>query len=209
MSRFVNNLMRSGYLTKDPIINAFSKIHRVEFVPDDLSSQAEVDIPLPIGFGQTISQPSTVAFMLELLDPASGQKILDVGSGSGWTTGLLSYIVGEKGLVIAIEKIKELCEYGQKNVDKFHFVKNGTAEFYCQSAEDGLIQKAPYDRILVSATVEQIPQAFKDQLVIGGKMVIPVHNEIWYVEKKSEEDFEIEKFPGFAFVPFIVRTSKY
>ncbi|EKE25843.1 MAG: hypothetical protein ACD_5C00019G0003 [uncultured bacterium] len=201
--------MRSGYLSKDPIINAFAKIHRFEFVPDDLAQQAEADIPLPIGFGQTISQPSTVAFMLELLDPAKDQKILDVGSGSGWTTALLSFIVGEKGTVVAIEKIKDLCDFGKKNVDKFHFVSDGIAQFHCLSAEEGFDQMAPYDRILVSASVDHIPQAFKDQLALGGKMVIPVHNEIWYVEKKSSEEFEIEKFPGFAFVPFVIKTSKY
>lgn len=209
MSRLVNNLMRSGYLSKDPVINAFSKIHRVEFVPDDLASQAEADIPLPIGYGQTISQPSTVAFMLELLDPESEQNILDVGSGSGWTTALLSHIVGEKGLVISMEKIKELCEFGSKNVEKFHYVKKGIAQFHCESAENGFEEKAPYDRILVSASVNEIPQAFKQQLKVGGKMVIPVHNEIWYVEKKSQEEFEIEKFPGFAFVPFVVKTREY
>lgn len=209
MSRLVNDLMRNGYLTKDPIINAFSKIHREEFVPDDLVSQSEADIPLPIGFGQTISQPSTVAFMLELLEPESGQRILDVGSGSGWTTALLSHIVGEKGLVVAMEKLEELCMYGRKNADKFNFVKSGIAEFHCQTARDGFESKAPYDRILVSASVQQIPQAFKQQLKIGGKMVVPVNNEIWYVEKKSQDDFAIEKFPGFAFVPFVVKTSKY
>lgn len=201
--------MRSGYLKKDPIINAFAKIHRVNFVPDDLAGQAEVDIPLPIGFGQTISQPSTVAFMLELLEPNEGQKIMDVGSGSGWTTGLLSFIVGPRGSVIAIEKIKELCEFGKSNVNKFHFVKKGIAEFHCNSAEDGFAQKAPYDRILVSASVKEIPDAFKRQLKVGGIMVIPVNNEIWYVEKKSDEEFAVEKFPGFAFVPFVVKTSKY
>lgn len=206
MSRLVNNLIREGYLKTDPVIDAFSKINRIEFVPEDLASQAEVDIPLPIGFGQTISQPATVAFMLELLEPQSGQKILDIGSGSGWTTALLAHIVGEKGNVVAMEKIKELCEYGEKNVKKFKFLKKGIVEFHCQSAENGFEQKAPYDRILVSASVEEIPKAFKDQLVIGGKMVIPVNNQIWYLEKKTEEEFEIEKFPGFAFVPFIIKT---
>ncbi|HPN54515.1 MAG TPA: protein-L-isoaspartate O-methyltransferase [Candidatus Moranbacteria bacterium] len=203
MSRLVNDLISKGYLSSEVIIDAFYKVHRIEFIPDDLAAQAEADIPLPIGYGQTISQPMTVAFMLELLDPKPGQNILDVGSGSGWTTGLLSYIVGDKGKVTAMEIIEELCKIGEKNVEKFGFVKKGIAEFYSDSAKNGFLQNSPYDRILVSASVDEIPPALKQQLVLGGKMVIPVNNSIWYVEKKSEDDFHIEKFSGFAFVPFL------
>lgn len=199
----MDGLIREGVLHSENIIDAFLKIPRRDFLPNDLVSQSEVNIPLPIGSGQTISQPLTVAFMLELLDPQGGQNILDVGSGSGWTTALLAHIIGEKGRVAAIEIIPELCEYGRKNVEKFSFVKKGTVGFYCQSAEDGLEKHAPYDRILVSASAQEIPKKLKDQLSVGGKMVLPVKNEIWYVEKKAQDDFEIEKFPGFAFVPFV------
>lgn len=205
----MHNLISKGYLRSDDIIEAFSKIHRIEFIPDDLATYAEADIPLPIGHGQTISQPLTVAFMLELLDPRKGQNILDVGSGSGWTTALLAYIVGEKGRVTAMEVIKELCEKGKENADKYGFVKKGIAEFYCESAENGFEKNAPYERILVSAEVEgvEIPLALKKQLVTGGKAVIPIMNGIWYVEKKGEDDFYIEKFPGFTFVPFIKQNK--
>ena len=203
MSRLVNDLIKNGYLRNDDIIDAFAKIHRIEFVPNDLHAQAEANISLPIGFGQTISQPLVVAFMLELLDPQSGQNILDAGSGSGWTTALLAYIVGEKGHVSSIEVIPELCRYGENNVHKFESIKKGIVQFFCQSAENGLEQNAPYDRILVSAGANEIPVAFKKQLAIGGKMVMPIRNEIWFIEKKSSEEFNIEKFGGFSFVPFI------
>ena len=206
MSRLVNNLIREGYLKTDNIIDAFSEINRIEFVPAYLESQAEANIPLPIGYGQTISQPLTVAIMLELLNPQRGQNILDVGSGSGWTTALLSYIVGEKGKVIALERIPELCEFGKKNVDKYGFIKKGIAEMYCADGNKGFPKYSPYDRILVSAAVEDIPQPLKDQLKVGGKMVIPVHNDIWYLEKKEENDFYKEEFPGFSFVPLIEKS---
>jgi len=203
MSRLVNDLIRNGYLTSDNIIDAFSKIRRHQFVPSDLSAQSEANIALPIGYGQTISQPLTVAFMLELLDPQAGQNILDVGTGSGWTTALLAHIVGDAGSITALEVIPELCKIGESNVKKFSFIKKGVVQFHSQSGENGFEKNAPYDRILVSAAATEIPAAFKQQLKDGGKMVIPVRNEIWFVEKKGTDDFNIEKFAGFVFVPFI------
>jgi protein-L-isoaspartate(D-aspartate) O-methyltransferase len=203
MSRLVNDLIRKGYMRTDLVIDAFWEIDRIEFIPDDLAAQAQADIPLPIGHGQTISQPSTVAFMFELLDPKRGSNVLDVGSGSGWTTALLSYIAGEKGKVTSLEIIKELCEKGKENVDKFGFVRKGIAEVYCISGKDGYEKNAPYDRILVSASVEEVPEALKKQLAVGGKMVIPVFSDICYMEKIGDDDFRVEKYPGFMFVPFV------
>lgn len=203
MSRLVNNLIKKGYLKTELIIDAFSEINRIEFVPEDLEPEAEADIPLPIGHGQTISQPLTVAIMFELLDPQRCQNILDVGSGSGWTTALLSYIVGKEGKVTGIERIPELRKFGETNADKFSYVKKGIAAFYQSDGNKGYPQNAPYDRILVSAETEEVPQALKDQLKIGGKMVIPVYNNIWFLEKKGADDFYKEEYPGFAFVPLI------
>lgn len=207
MSKLANDLMRNGYLKTDIIIEAFFNVGREEFVPDDLTASANLNIPLPIGCGQTISQPMTVAFMLELLDPRKNQNVLDLGSGSGWTTALLSYIVGEKGKVTALERVEELCNFGRENVNKFDFIKKGTAEFYCADGSQGFEKNAPYDRILVSAASDHIPQKLKEQLLIGGKMVIPINNSIWYIEKKSNEDLHIEKFPGFSFVPLIEKNN--
>jgi len=203
MSKLVNNLIQNGYLKRDSLIEAFSHINRIEFVPKELEMQAEMDMALPIGFGQTISQPLVVSIMLDLLDPQEGQKILDIGSGSGWTTALLSHVVGKKGKVIAIERIKALADWGQVNADKYSFVKNGVAEFHNADGGHGFASEAPYDRILASASVHEIPQALKDQLKVGGKMVIPVGNSIVYLEKESEDSFYKEEFPGFTFVPFV------
>lgn len=206
MKLLIEKIIQEGILRTENIIDAFLKIEREDFVAEDLKKLAKQDAPLPIGFGQTISQPSTVAFMLELLALQKDQNILDVGSGSGWTTALLSEIVGKSGHVTAMETVRELCDLGRKNIDKYGFVKKGIAEVVCQSAQNGYLKNAPYERILVSATVKDLPQVFKEQLSINGKMVLPVGSEIWLVEKNSADDFSIKKFPGFVFVPFIMKS---
>lgn len=205
MSRLTNKLMRSGYLRTSSIIEAFANIERVEFVPGNIELSANADVPLPIGYGQTISQPTTMAIMLELLDPREGNKILDIGSGSGWSTALLAYIVGEKGKVIALERIKELCDFGRKNIRKMKKINKETVEIYNMDGSRGYAARAPYDRILVSASGDEIYQELKDQLKIGGKLVMPVYNRLHYLEKRGENDFYEEKYPGFMFVPLITK----
>ncbi len=209
MSRLLNILITEGYLKSDALIDAFSAIRREEFVPKEFAAEAETNIPLPIGYGQTVSQPLTVAVMLELLDLRAGQKVLDVGSGSGWTSALMAHAVGETGHVVAVERIPELYEDGKRNIDKFGFVGMGRVKCVLGDGSDGFAEEAPYDRILVSASAEELPQAYKDQLVVGGKMVIPVYNSLTYVEKRSEHDFYIERFPGFVFVPLIQKSTSF
>jgi protein-L-isoaspartate(D-aspartate) O-methyltransferase len=203
MSKLINSLIKQGYLKSDILIEAFFNVERKEFLPQELEDQAEANIALPIGYGQTISQPLTVAFMLELLNPQAGQKILDVGSGSGWTAALLAFVVGEKGKVVALERIKELVEFGKKNVQKFSFYEKGIVEFYEADGTKGFPQEAPFDRILVSAAAEEVPPALKEQLKINGKLIIPVGDELCYLEKKDANTFFEERFPGFEFVRLI------
>lgn len=203
VGKLANDLIRKGYLKADLLIDAFFEISRVEFVPKELETEAEADIPLPIGYGQTISQPTTVAIMLELLGAERGNKILDVGSGSGWTTALLSYIAGKDGKIIAVERNKDLCRFGENNAEKFGYVSRGIARFICADGSKGYSEEGPYDRILVSASAEYVPAELKKQLKIGGKMVIPVLNSIWYLEKRGENNFYKEEFQGFSFVPLV------
>lgn len=203
MKKLINDLIQQGYLKSDLIIDAFSKIHRIDFVPTDLEMAATADMALPIGSGQTISQPLTVAFMLELLEPKPGQNILDVGSGSGWTVALLSQIVGEKGKITGVEIMPGLYQKGKENIDKYGFVKIGTAEMYCEDGKRGFAKNAPYDRILVSAAANEVPMPLKEQLKVGGKMVIPINEGIRFLEKKGESEFYEKDYPGFAFVPLV------
>jgi protein-L-isoaspartate(D-aspartate) O-methyltransferase len=199
----IESLIEEGWLKTPRIIEAFRKIKRVDFLPENLKDLAELNEALPIGYGQTISQPLVVAFMLELLDPKEGEKILDIGSGSGWTTALLAEIVGQKGKVIAIDIIPELVEFGKKNVAKYNFIEKGIVEFICADGSKGYQKESPFDKILVSATARECYPAWKEQLKVGGKIVTPIGTSIWLFIKRSEKEFEGFEYPGFVFVPLI------
>ncbi len=137
----IEELIKDGHLKTPEIIEAFKAINRADFLPEELRGQAGINAPLLIGQNQTISQPLTVAFMLELLEPKAGEKILDIGSGSGWQTAIIAYIVSQPlkeegqalrqegqalrvgGQVFAIERISELAEFGKNNINKYDFIK--------------------------------------------------------------------------------------
>ncbi len=199
----VDNLIKEGWLKTPGIIDAFRKIKREDFLPEDKKELAELNEALPIGYQQTISQPLVVAFMLELLAPKRGEKILDIGSGSGWTTALLSYIVGKEGKVIGMEVIPELKDFGEKNVAKYNFIKKEIAQFVLASGAEGYRKEAPFDKILCSATAEKLPETWKEQLKIGGKIVTPINSSIWVFEKKLDSSFKSKEYPGFVFVPLV------
>jgi len=202
----VNTLIRDGCLKTPRIIEAFKKIKRADFLPKEIKNLDEVNEALPIGLGQTISQPMVVAFMLEKLEPKPGEKILDIGSGSGWTTALLAEIVGKEGEVIGIEVIPKLKEFGEKNTAKYNFIDKGTARFICADGSKGYEKEAPFDNILCSASAQdKIPSAWKKQLKIGGRIVCPVGYSIWLLIKKSDVEFEEIEYPGFIFVPLVTK----
>lgn len=196
----VKELIKSGYLCTPRIIEAFKAVDRKDFVPADLADQAYVNAPLPIGFGQTISQPLTVAFMIELLTPGPGERILDIGSGSGWQTALLAKIVGETGAVYAIERIGELREFGEQNVAKYGF---RNVWFFTADGSRGLPEFAPYDQIIAAASAPELPPAWKKQVKIGGRIVAPIGASVWKFEHKKKQFWVAEESPGFAFVPLV------
>jgi len=203
MKYLIKELMEEGILKTPSIIDAFEKVDRKDFVPEELKDKAYLNTPLPIGYGQTISQPLTVAFMLELFQPEKGNRVLEIGSGSGWQTALLAHIVSGEGKVFAAELIPELMAFGRKNVAKYGFIKNKTVEFHSLNATKGMPEEAPFDRIISAASGQELPAAWKEQLKIGGRIVAPVKDAIHLLIKKSETEFEEKVYPGFAFVPLI------
>jgi len=180
------------------IKSAFEKIDRKDFVPDDYKQKAYEDYPLPIGFGQTISQPTTVAFMFELLDLKPNHKVLDVGSGSGYTTALLAFLV-PNGEILGLEILPELAEMGKNNLRKYDFTNAKIERGNGQSIFTDSPQK--FDRILVNATTEKVPENLIGVLKSGGKMVIPIKQSILKITKKDDKDIYSVEYPGFVFVP--------
>lgn len=204
----IDNLIKEGYLKTPIIIEAFREVDRKDFVPENMKDVAYLNQALPIGEEQTISQPLTVAFMLELLEPRTGEKILDVGTGSGWQAALLAYIISRndterKGKVITIERIEKLKESAEASLSKYGFLEKGVIETVKGNGAEGHKKEAPYDKIIAAASGDNIPERWKEQVVIGGRIVAPVKSSILVLDKVEKDKFEKKQHFGFSFVPLI------
>ena len=154
---------------KDPAtLAAMRKVPRHTFVPQNQAEDAYADHPLPIGYGQTISQPYIVAYMTEIVNPKPGHTVLEVGTGSGYQAAVLAEIVKK---VYSIEIIEQLGEQADARLKGLNY-KN--IEVKIADGYDGWKEHAPYDAIIVTAAAEYIPPPLKDQLKDGGRMIIPV-----------------------------------
>ena len=188
----------------DPRLRAaFAAIDRAGFLTPDQLRFATDDHPLPIGLGQTNSQPSTVANMLELLDVHPGHRVLDVGAGSGWTTALLGHLVGPTGRVVGVELVAAIARWGAENVAR-HDLPWATISV----AEPGVLgapDRGPFDRILVSADADDLPDELVDQLADGGVLVIPVRGRMLRVARHPDGTVDATAHGSYSFVPLLRR----
>jgi len=185
---------------QDRVAKAFDTIRREDFLPDDQRGSAGQDRAVRIGFGQTNSQPTTVSNMLHLLHVEPGQRVLDVGCGSGWTTALLGVLVGPSGEVRGVELVPELVAWGRQNLEAYPMHWVGVSQASTETL--GLPAYAPFDRILVSAEASSVPDALVDQLTVDGVMVIPVAGRMVVVRRK-DSGRTVERHGHYAFVPLI------
>jgi protein-L-isoaspartate(D-aspartate) O-methyltransferase len=182
----------------DRVSAAFAAVSRSDFLTTAQRSNASQDRPLVIGHGQTNSQPTTVRNMLELLDPQPGHRVLDVGSGSGWTTALLATLVTRTGRVYGVELVPELAEWGRGNLRRYDVGWAGIRQ--ADPDHLGLPEHAPYDRILVSAEARELPAALVAQVGPGGRMVIPVAGRLSVVDRGADR-VDVRRVGHYAFVP--------
>ncbi|MBI4451791.1 protein-L-isoaspartate O-methyltransferase [Candidatus Woesearchaeota archaeon] len=197
----IKKWISSGTIKDSKVIEAFRKIPRGEFIEDSRKEEAYGDYPLPIGEGQTISQPTTVAIMTQALELREGHKVLEVGAGSGYQAAIISQIIGPKGKIISTEIVPELVELAKKNIKKLNL---GNIEILKYDGSKGYAKEAPYDRIIVAAASPKIPKPLIDQLKENGIIIIPVGNmlEQAMIKGRKENGKIIEKRLGdFVFVP--------
>ena len=202
-SAMVDELARDGHVRTAAIDRAFRAVPRELFVPEDLRRKAYVDTPLSIPLGQTISAPSMIAIQLEESELRPGQKVLDVGTGSGYHAALLAEIVGPAN-VVSIERHPELVEFARGNLRAAGYelklvVGDGTL---------GYAPDAPYDRILVTAGAPKIARSWVRQTTIGGKIVAPIGRSSFsqtlvIATKTAEEKVAMRESTPCAFVPLI------
>lgn len=186
---------------QDVVGEAMRAVDRRGFLPPAQRRWAGQDRPLAIGHGQTNSQPSTVAAMLRLLQVPRGARVLDVGSGSGWTTALLARLVGPDGEVLGLERDARLAAWGAANV-----AAADVPWASVEQAEAGVLGRpgARYDRVLVSAAAERLPRPLVDQLLPGGRMVVPVrHAMTLVVRDPAGGGFRTSEHGTYSFVPLV------
>ena len=198
----IKTLKNLGRIKSETVEKAFLQTPRELFIPEKIKNYAYVDTPLQIGNNQTISAPHMVAIMCEALNLKQGQKILEIGAGSGYHAAIISKIIGPKGHIYTVERIQTLAENAKQNLKKAN-ITNVTVEIGDGSL--GLPKHAPYDIIYVTCAAPDIPEPLIDQLKDPGQLLIPVGQricELILIEKKENKTTSTE-LGGCAFVPLI------
>jgi protein-L-isoaspartate(D-aspartate) O-methyltransferase len=191
--------IRNYGVTDERIFEALRKIPRHLFVLEEYQENAYDDFPLPIHESQTISQPYTVAFMIQELELKDGQHVLEIGTGSGWSAAIMQYLIGNEGTVITVERFLSLVEFAKENLHKVH----SKAHVILADGSLGYPTRAPYDRIIVTAACPEIPKPFITQLKEGGILIAPVGRlfQTMIKAKKVDGILKTDSLGTFRFVP--------
>ena len=198
----INRLKYEGRIKSQDVENAFLDVPREIFVTENMKKYAYLDSPLEIGNGQTISAPHMVAIMVEALDLKKGQKILEIGAGSGYHAAIVARLIGQEGHIFTIERFESLAEIAKKNLKKAN-ITNVTVEV--GDGSKGLLKYSPYDRIYVTCAAPDVPKPLIDQLNESGKLMIPVGRMVCTLEliEKKGEKIKTKNLGGCAFVPLV------
>jgi len=214
--RLIDSLTREGILRSPRVIKAIRSVPRSKFLPENMQSYTSVDAPLPIGFGQTVSAPHMVSIMNEALQLEVGHKVLEVGAGSGWHAATIAEIIApgeaprsEWGHVYTVEIVEGLAESARKNIMKAGYGDRVT--IICADGSLGHTEKAPYDRVLVTAAAPEVPKPLTEQLKPNGIMLIPIGSihlfqSLIKITKAANGKVREENLGGVAFVPL---TGRY
>ena len=197
--KMVEEQIKSRGVTDEKVINAMNKIPRHLFVPEDQRMSAYEDGPLPIGYGQTISQPYVVAYMTEAAKLGPGDRVLEIGTGSGYQAAVLAEIVKE---VYTIEILEPLARSAQARLKKMGY---GNVKVKCGDGYTGWPEFAPFDAIIVTAAPSEVPEELLKQLKLGGRMVVPVGSvsQDLYLIVRTDSGFSKTKLLPVAFVPMV------
>lgn len=198
--RMVEEHLRKRGIRNERVLQAMAHVPRHEFVPADMRHVAYADAPLPIGERQTISQPFIVAFMTEMLELKPDDRVLEIGTGSGYQAAVLAELARQ---VYSVERISELAERAEETLRRLG-IEN--VRVFRRDGSRGLPEYAPYDGIIVTAAAPEAPQPLKDQLAEGGTLVLPVGGRQGQVLEKwirRGERLEVESLAPVAFVPLL------
>ena len=200
--RLIDYWRKSGTIKDEKLLKAFEEVPREIFIRNGFEEEAYGDYPLPIGSGQTISQPTTVMIMTQALELKEGQKVLEIGAGSGWQAAIIGKIVGKKGKVITTEIIPELAEFAKNNIKK---AKINNVKVINYDGSQGYKKEAPYDRCIITAACPEIPPLIIEQLKEDGILVAPVGSLAFGQNmtklRKTSSGIETELLGSFVFVP--------
>jgi len=201
-NRLIHYWKSSGTIKDERILKAFKDVPRDLFLKDGFGKEAYTDHPLPIGKGQTISQPTTVMLMTEALELKKGQKVLEVGAGSGWQAAIISKIIWPKGKVITTEIIPELAEFAKENLKKAG-IRN--VEVLNYDGSQGYEKEAPFQRIIITAACPEIPKPLVEQLDDDGILIAPVGPKFFGQDMikliKTKSGITTKSLGSFVFVP--------